>query len=103
MSTHKLKTQARDGTPVVVVAGWEPSSRGFYLTIETGVCKLFERAPSGQGGPCRWDIDRMREVLDLYGIKVPRGMLEELVLDAQVSADAKSVDWAPDGTAVRVS
>ena len=102
MSTHKLETKAEDGTPVVVVAGWEPHARAFHLKIESGVRKMFERQAGAQGAG-RWGVDRIREVLDQYGIKVPRGMLEEIVLDAECSADTKRVHWTPEGTAVRLA
>jgi hypothetical protein len=98
---HKLATKAGDGTPVVVVAGWEPQVRAFHLRIECGVQKMFERRAGAQGAG-RWGIDRIREVLDQYGIKVPRGMLDEIVLDDECSSDSKRVHWTPEGTALRL-
>jgi hypothetical protein len=103
VSTHKLETKNIEGMPVVVVAGWEPGARAFHLKIESGVKKMFERGAVTHSGAARWGIDRIREVLDQYGITVPRGMLDEIALDAQCSAGEKSVQWLPDGTAVRLA
>jgi len=100
VSTHRLEMEMHDGTPVTVVAGWEPEMRSFYLQIEQGLRRVFEHRPSTSGGR-RWEFSRLVEVLDQHGIRLPRTMLAEIVLDAQGEDAPKNVLWGQDGTALR--
>lgn len=90
-----------NGTPVTVVAGWEPDVRSFYLRIEAGLRKIFESGLVAPGGGRRWEFGKLVEVLDQYGIRLPRTMMTEIVLDAQGEAAAKNVLWGVDGTPIR--
>lgn len=88
-------------TEVTVVAGWEPDVRSFYLRIEAGLRKIFESGQGTHGGGKRWEFGKLVEVLDQYGIRLPRTMIAEIVMDAQGEGGAKNVLWGEDGTPIQ--
>jgi len=102
VSEHSFETREADGTALRVVTGWEPQRRGFHLSIARGQRTVFDQRVVG-GAASRRDFAKMIELLDTFGISLPRSMIDEVVMDGLCEVDDKRVQWKPDGTAVRQS
>ena len=109
-SEHVLTTTTNDAQKVHVETGWSERAGGFYLRIKDATagtaraqkeCFLFTSSNLSQRYVTPKVFDFFLEILSGFGIKLPAGMLAELILDGQGGDGEKRVLWSTDGVPKR--
>jgi hypothetical protein len=97
-----------DGIPVDVETGWDATAKGYFLVVRmTGQAAndewddpdLFstDRLPKSQQLPQRYEP--LRSILDGMGVVLPTSVLNDVVIDHVMSANAdQELDWSESPT-----
>jgi hypothetical protein len=97
MSRHCFSTKTHDGITVDVETGWDATAKGYFLVVRmTGEAAndnwddpdLFstDRLPRSQPLPQRYEP--LRSILDGFGVVLPISVLNDVVIDRVMSANA---------------
>lgn len=97
MSQHTFTATTHNGRDVEVLTGWDRPLQGFFLVVQEVGARDDRYVFSNLDLPV-WeshprDFDGFMRVLADLGIKVPQGLLEELLLDAALNVGNKCKAW----------